>query len=105
MFASFSYANGYEIPDSLKNGDQDIQKGQIQDKGNQDSVNQAESGGQKKSDDKKRIDVFIDRDGDGISDSRQDGMSFDKLRKKTMKKRGIGASGGNGGPSNGPRTR
>lgn len=31
---------------------------------------------------RKRKDVFIDKDGDGICDSRQSGMSFNKMRKR-----------------------
>lgn len=31
---------------------------------------------------RRRKDVFIDKDGDGIADSRQSGMSFNKLRKR-----------------------
>lgn len=32
--------------------------------------------------DRKKKDVFIDKDGDGICDSRQSGMSFNKLRQR-----------------------
>ncbi len=31
---------------------------------------------------RKKKDVFIDKDGDGICDSRQSGMSFNKMRKR-----------------------
>jgi len=43
-------------------------------------------------------DVFIDKDGDGICDTRQGGMSFNKLRKRQGKQSGKG--GGNNGNNN-----
>lgn len=51
---------------------------------------------------KKKKDVFIDKDGDGICDTRQSGMSFSKMRKrmgsgKTGPRTGGGGSGYNGG--------
>ena len=46
-------------------------------------------------------DVFIDKDGDGIADTRASGMSFQKLRKRTRAGQrggsGQGGSSGNGG--------
>ncbi len=46
---------------------------------------------------RKRKDVFIDKDGDGICDSRQSGMSFNKMRKRMgAGKKGPGGSGGKG---------
>lgn len=53
---------------------------------------------------RKRKDVFIDKDGDGICDSRQSGMSFKKMRKRMESgKQGPGGPGGkgNGGSQNG----
>lgn len=38
--------------------------------------------GEKEKSNKKKKDVFIDKDGDGICDSRQSGMSFNKLRQR-----------------------
>lgn len=32
---------------------------------------------------RKKKDVFIDKDGDGICDTRQGGMSFNKMRKRS----------------------
>ena len=53
---------------------------------------------------RKKKDVFIDKDGDGICDSRQSGMSFNKMRKRqgSGKKgpHGPGGSGGSGGNGN-----
>ena len=47
-------------------------------------------------------DVFIDKDGDGICDSRQSGMSFNKMRKRSgTGKNGPGGPGGSGNGSNG----
>jgi hypothetical protein len=52
---------------------------------------------------RKRKDVFIDKDGDGICDSRQSGMSFNKMRKRMgAGKKGPGNGGsGSGGNQNG----
>ena len=43
-------------------------------------------------------DVFIDKDGDGICDNRQGGMSFNKLRKRQGRQQGSG--GGHKGNGN-----
>jgi len=45
---------------------------------------------------KRKKDVFIDKDGDGICDNRANGMSFEKLRKrhKMQKKGSQGNQGG-----------
>ena len=46
---------------------------------------------------RKKKDVFIDKDGDGICDTRQGGMSFNKMRKRSGSgKNGPGGKGGNG---------
>ena len=53
---------------------------------------------------RKKKDVFIDKDGDGICDSRQSGMSFNKMRKRAGSgQKGPNGSGGsgNGGSGNG----
>jgi hypothetical protein len=50
---------------------------------------------------RKKKDVFIDKDGDGICDNRQSGMSFNKMRKRYgAGKNGPGSSGGNGSGGN-----
>jgi hypothetical protein len=53
---------------------------------------------------RKRKDVFIDKDGDGICDSRQSGLSFNKMRKRQGSGQkgpgGPGGSGGSGGNGN-----
>jgi hypothetical protein len=55
---------------------------------------------QKKS--KKKMDVFIDKDGDGICDQRASGMGLDKMRKRFRGGKGSGQGGQNqGGKGNG----
>lgn len=45
---------------------------------------------------KRKKDVFVDKDGDGINDSRVSGMSFSKIRKRYQNKQsGHGGSGSN----------
>lgn len=48
---------------------------------------------------RKKKDVFIDKDGDGICDTRQGGMSFNKMRKRSGS--GKNGPGGKGGSGNG----
>jgi hypothetical protein len=51
---------------------------------------------------RKKKDIFIDKDGDGICDSRQSGMSFNKMRKRQGSgQKGPGGPGGSGGSGNG----
>ena len=51
---------------------------------------------------RKKKDVFIDKDGDGICDSRQSGMSFNKMRKRQGSgQKGPGGPGGSGNGNNG----
>jgi hypothetical protein len=46
---------------------------------------------------RKNKDVFIDKDGDGICDTRQSGMSFNKMRKRLgAGKQGPGSKGNSG---------
>ncbi|HQF42418.1 MAG TPA: hypothetical protein PK073_05850 [Ignavibacteriaceae bacterium] len=46
---------------------------------------------------RKKKDIFIDKDGDGICDNRQSGMSFNKMRKHFGSgKKGPGGYGGGG---------
>jgi hypothetical protein len=55
---------------------------------------------------KKNKDVFIDKDGDGISDTRAGGMGINKLRKRFRGgNHGSGSGGGNGNGGNGGRNR
>src|SRR3989339_1139126 len=48
---------------------------------------------------RKKKDVFIDKDGDGICDTRQSGMSFNKMRKR-MGSGKTGPKTGGGGSDN-----
>lgn len=50
-----------------------------------------------------KMDVFIDKDGDGICDSRQSGMSFNKIRNRKggSNQKGPGGPQGYGGGSGG----
>ena len=51
---------------------------------------------------RKKKDIFIDKDGDGICDSRQSGMSFNKMRKRQGSgQKGPGGPGGSGNGNNG----
>ncbi|NWF88726.1 MAG: hypothetical protein HXY50_04600 [Ignavibacteriaceae bacterium] len=58
---------------------------------------------EKENSSRKKKDVFIDKDGDGICDSRQSGMSFNKLRQRlgsgqkgpSKGKHGSGSGNGN----------
>jgi hypothetical protein len=52
---------------------------------------------------KRGKDVFIDKDGDGIADTRAGGMSLEKIRKRTRAGQGSGgqSGGGNGGKGSG----
>jgi len=81
--------------DRLKN--QNVELKQVQDKTGpkQNTVIEIKKSGKKK-------DVFIDKDGDGICDTRQSGMSFNKMRKRFgAGKNGPGGQGGNGNNGNG----
>jgi hypothetical protein len=54
--------------------------------------------------DRKKKDVFIDKDGDGICDNRQSGMSFNQMRKRMgsgQKGPGKGQHGNGSGNGNG----
>lgn len=50
---------------------------------------------------RKKKDVFIDKDGDGICDTRQSGMSFNKMRKRIGTNKTGPGSGGSGNGYNG----
>ena len=50
---------------------------------------------------RKGKDVFIDKDGDGICDTRQSGMSFNKMRKRLGGGKQGPSGKGNGGNQNG----
>lgn len=88
-------------PDSLKNKEMNREQKQIQIQQKEMSNIQEKIGSKGNPYDGKNInrpkmDVFIDKDGDGISDNRQSGMSFNKIRNR----KNIGGQKGPGGPHN-----
>lgn len=105
LFASFGFANGLEHADSTKNKNKEVQQEQMNEKDKTGKSDKSEFIDKKGSGDKsqvtqrKRKDVFIDKDGDGICDTRQGGMSFNKLRKRTGQKQGSGSGGSQNGGS------
>ena len=109
VFLSVGLLYSQTISDSsqIKNRNQEQEKVQIQNQDQKKNQNQNQIGpkenpqGEVKQDRKKK-DVFIDKDGDGICDSRQSGMSFNKMRKRQGSgQKGPGGPGGSGGNGNG----
>ena len=108
VFLSVGLLYSQTISDSsqIKNRNQEKEKVQIQNQDQKKNQNQNQIGpkenpqGEVKQDRKKK-DVFIDKDGDGICDSRQSGMSFNKMRKRQGSgQKGPGGPGGSGGNGN-----
>jgi hypothetical protein len=108
VFGSFSFAFAMEMQDSTQN--QNKEQKQIQEQNQQKNQgdefqirdkNRLHSGDQfyGKEGNKRGKDVFIDKDGDGIADTRAGGMSLEKIRKRTRS--GQQGSGGHGGSGNG----
>jgi hypothetical protein len=110
IFGSFSFAYANALQDSTQNQNREQVQKQIQEqnqqknKGEESQIknrNQLHKGEQfsGKGGKKRGKDVFIDKDGDGIADTRAGGMSLEKIRKRTRAgKKGNGSgSGGNGG--------
>lgn len=94
------------ISDSTQTKKKNQERDQVQNQNPEMKKNQEEIGprGNPKTDvkeNRKKKDVFIDKDGDGICDSRQSGMSFNKMRKRSGNgKNGPGGSGGSGNNGN-----
>ena len=110
VFGFFSFAFAMEMQDSTQN--QNREQKQIQNQNQQKNQgdenqirdrNKIHSGDQfsGKSGNKRGKDVFIDKDGDGIADTRAGGMSLNKIRKRTRSGQGSGGQGGNGPGGNG----
>ena len=110
IFGSFSFAYANVLQDSTQNQNREQVQKQIQEQNQQKNIgeesqiknrNQLHKGEQfsGKGGKKRGKDVFIDKDGDGIADTRAGGMSLEKIRKRTRAgKKGNGSgSGGNGG--------
>ena len=106
LLASSGFAAGFELQDTTKTKDQELNKEQLRDQeragktDKKDFIGKKGTGEQHRATERKRKDVFIDKDGDGIADTRQGGMSFNKLRKRTGQKQGSGSGGGNHGGAN-----
>jgi hypothetical protein len=112
IFCSFSFAFAMESQDSTQN--QNIEQKQVQNQEQNQEKNQGDefqirdrnkihSGDQfsGKNGNKRGKDVFIDKDGDGIADTRAGGMSLNKIRKRTRSGQGSVGQGGNGSGGNG----
>lgn len=97
LAAALSVAQTF--PDSLKNKEMNREQKQIQVQQKETNRIQERIGSKENPEDGKNInrpkmDVFIDKDGDGICDNRQSGMSFNKMRNR----KSSGGQKGPGGP-------
>jgi hypothetical protein len=110
FFGSLGLAFGNTLQDSTQSQNREQEQKQIQqqeqqkNQGDEDQIkdrNRLHGGEQYSGKDgkKKGKDVFIDKDGDGIADTRAGGMSLEKIRKRT--RAGQQGSGGHGGDGNG----
>lgn len=109
IFGLFSFAFASTLQDSTQNQNREQELKQIQEQNQQKNQgedtqirdrNRLHSGDQFSGEDGKKRgkDVFIDKDGDGIADTRAGGMSLNKIRKRTRSgNQGSGGHGGNGG--------
>lgn len=108
IIGSLNFVFAFDQQDSSLN--QNREQKQIQEKNQQKNHgdesqirerNQLHNGDQfsGKNGSKRGKDVFIDKDGDGIADTRAGGMSLEKIRKRT--KAGQQGSSGHGGNGNG----
>ena len=99
------YSQTISDSSQIKNKNQEKEKVQIQNQDQQKNQNQIgpkENPQGEVKQNRKKKDVFIDKDGDGICDSRQSGMSFNKIRKRQGSgQKGPGGPGGSGGSGNG----
>jgi hypothetical protein len=95
------------ISDSTQIKNKNQEREQIQNQNSETSTNQEQIGPKNNpqtevKENRKKKDVFIDKDGDGICDSRQSGMSFNKMRKRQGSgQKGPGGPGENGGSGSG----
>lgn len=106
VFGSFSFVFAMETQDSTQNQNREKEQIQVQEQnreknqGEDDKIrdrNRVHSGNEfpDNGGKKRGKDVFIDKDGDGIADTRAGGMSLEKIRKRT--RAGQQGSGGHGG--------
>lgn len=110
IFGSFGIAYASDLQDSTQNQNQEQKQIQEQNQQkNQGDENQIRDRNRLHSSDpfsnkdgkKRGKDIFIDKDGDGIADTRAGGMSLEKIRKRTRAGQGSGGQGGSGNGSNG----
>ena len=106
FFSSLIFAQ--PISDSTQTRTRSQEREQIQNQKQeinsvQEQIGPKENAGSEGKENRKRKDVFIDKDGDGICDSRQSGMSFNQMRKRMgsgQKGPGKGQHGNGGGHGN-----
>ena len=108
LFISAGLVYSQTVSDSLQNRNKNQDRDQIQNqelKQVQDQTGPKQNPQEAVKEQRKKKDVFIDKDGDGICDTRQGGMSFNKMRKRIGSGQkgpgGPGGSGGSGGSGNG----
>lgn len=99
FFVAAGLALAQTSADSVKNKDLNREQNQIQLQQKEMNRVQERIGSKENPEDGKNInrpkmDVFIDKDGDGICDNRQSGLSFNKMRNR----KGSGTKKGPGGP-------
>lgn len=99
FFITSGLAFAQTSPDSVRNKEMNREQNQIQLQQKETNRIQERVGSKENPEDGKNInrpkmDVFIDKDGDGICDNRQSGLSFNKMRNR----KGSGSQKGPGGP-------
>ena len=111
LLSAFSFTSAVELQDTTKNQNKVKEQLQVQEQNQQQNQsdekqirNRNRLGDEIQTPDNKKgngkKDVFIDKDGDGIADTRASGMSFNKIRKRT-RSGNSGGQGGSGGNGNG----
>ncbi len=107
ILGSFSFVLASVMQDSSQNQNREQKQLQVQEQNqlkNQGDKNQIKDRNRlhtgdpfsEKNGKKRGKDVFIDKDGDGIADTRAGGMSLEKIRKRTRAGQGSGGHGGGG---------
>lgn len=101
LFFATGLSFAQTLPDSIKNKEMNREQKQIQiqkkETSNfQEKIGSKENPGNGKNINRPKMDVFIDKDGDGICDNRQSGMSFNKIRNR----KNMGRHKGPGAPRN-----
>lgn len=99
LFGLSSLGFAQTFPDSLKNQEMNQEKNQLQIQQkemnrSQERIGSKENPGDGRNISRPKMDVFIDKDGDGICDNRQSGLSFNKMRNR----KASGNQKGPGGP-------